>query len=92
MSHPDEAAAIDLPGGDRLALYAFSAGAADRGTIVRLNHQRRLWTASPPDNAAPDAFVSLGYEGSVVIADTWQGLRVRIDPDTGAILDSTFVK
>lgn len=92
MSCDEEAVVMDLPGGDRLVLYAFSADPSDRGTIVRLHRGRRLWTANPPEGAAPDAFVSLDHDASALVADTWQGLRVRIDPDTGAILDSAFVK
>lgn len=93
MSRADEAVVIDLPSGDQLVLYAFSANAADRGTIVRLRpNRRRRWTAKPPESDAPDAFVSLAYDATGVMADTWQGLRVRLDLDTGAILDSAFVK
>ncbi|CAL1692183.1 hypothetical protein MMB232_02342 [Brevundimonas subvibrioides] len=93
MSRPEEAVVIDLPGGDQLVLYAFAANAADRGTIVRRQpDRRRRWTAKPPGTDGPDAYVSLDHDASGVFADTWQGLRVRLDPDTGAILASTFVK
>lgn len=93
MSRPDETVVIGLPGGDQLVLYAFSANAADRGTIVRLHpNRRRRWTVKPPGTDGPDAFVSLDHDATGVIADTWQGLRVRIDVDTGAILESGFVK
>lgn len=92
MNRAHEAAAFDLPGGDRLVLYGFSACQTDRGTIVRLRRDRRLWTARPPQSDAADAFISLEHDATGVIADTWQGLRVCIDPDTGAVLNAAFVK
>jgi len=93
MSRSDEAAVIDLPDGDQLVLYAFSADESDRGTIVRLQHtRRRRWKARPPAGDAPDAFVSMTYAKGDLTADTWQGLCLQIDPVTGAILSSTIIK
>ena len=93
MSRADEAASIDLPGADQLVLYGFSAPEDVRGAIVRLHPtQRRRWTARPPAGDAPDAFVSMTLQAGAIVADTWQGQRVHIDMETGAILGSAFVK
>jgi len=93
MSRADEAVVIDLPSGDQLVLYVFSANKTDRGTIVRLHPNRRCrWTAKPPQSDALDAFLSLDHDATGVMADTWQGVRVRLDLDTGAILEIAFVK
>jgi len=93
MSRADEAASIDLPDGDQFVLFTFSAPQDVRGAIVRLHHsRRRRWKTHPPTSDAPDAFVSMSYQSNRLVADTWQGLRVHIDPDTGAILQAAFVK
>ena len=36
MSRTDEAVVIDLPSGDQLVLYAFSANATDRGLLAHV--------------------------------------------------------
>lgn len=89
----DIAASIDLPDGDRLVLLSLSAGPRRRGTIARLSATgRRRWIAHAPAGVAEDAFVSLSLEGEAARADTFQGLRLRIDLRTGAVSDARFVK
>jgi len=52
-----------------------------------------IWRGELPDTSATDSFVSLelDVEGDV-IAGTWSGYRVRLDPDTGRCLDKEFTK
>jgi hypothetical protein len=58
----------------------------------RLPDGRRLWIVRPPESDGQDAFVSMDLLDDALIADTWQGLRTRIDLETGAIRGSAFVK
>lgn len=84
---------IDLPDGDRLILHGLTAPEAERGAIVRLHSTgRRRWIAHPPKGEGQDAFVAMRVEGDVVIADTFQGLSLRLDLKTGVVLGGAFVK
>lgn len=84
---------IDLADGDRLILHALSAPEGDRGAIVRLHATgRRRWTAHPPRGEAQDAFVAMRLDDGVLIADSFQGLRMRIDLGTGAVRPDAFLK
>jgi hypothetical protein len=54
-----------------------------------------IWTATLPDLYAPgrpDCYVSVRWEDDTLDANTWSGHRVRLDPATGAIVATTFVK
>lgn len=84
---------IDLPDGDRLILHGLTAPEAERGAIVRLHSTgRRRWIAHPPEGAGQDAFVAMRVEGGQVLADSFQGLNLRLDLKTGAVLGGAFVK
>lgn len=83
---------IALEDGGRLVLHGLSA--KDAGcAIMRLHRSgRRLWVARPDDGAAQDAFVAMALSGDEVRADTFQGVCLRLDLDTGEVLERTFVK
>jgi hypothetical protein len=84
---------IDLSNGDRLILHGLTAPEAERGAIVRLHSTgRRRWIARPPKSEGQDAFVAMRVEDDVVVADSFQGLSLRIDLKTGAALGGAFVK
>lgn len=84
---------IDLPAGDRLILHGLSAPVGERGAIERVVATGRgLWITHPPQGDAQDAFVAMRLEDGVLIADSFQGLRMRIDLDTGAVRPDTFLK
>lgn len=84
---------IDLPDGDCLILYGLSASAAERGSIVRLHSTgRRRWTAHPLQGEAQDAFVAMQLGDGALIADSFQGVRMRIDLDSGAVEASAVLK
>ncbi len=84
---------IELPDGDRLVLHGLSAPEDERGAVVRLHSTgRRRWIAHPPKGDAQDAFVAMRLEDGVLIADSFQGLRMRIDLGTGAVRPDTFLK
>lgn len=84
---------IELPGGDRLILHGLSAPEAERGAVVRLHSTgRRRWIAHPPKGDGQDAFVAMRLVDGVLLADSFQGLRFRIDLDTGAVRANAFLK
>lgn len=84
---------ILLPDGDRLILHGLGAAPAERGAVVRLHETgRRRWIARPPEGQAQDAFVALRLEDGLLLADSFQGLRFRIDLTTGAVAADAFVK
>lgn len=84
---------IDLSDGDRLILHGLSAPEGERGAIVRLHSTGRpRWIAHPPKGEGQDAFVALRVEGDAVVADSFQGLSLRLDLKTGAVLGGAFVK
>ncbi len=84
---------IDLPDGGRLVLHDFTAADAERGAIVRLDSAgRRLWIACPPKGEGQDAFVALRIECDEVVADSFQGLSLRLDLKTGTVRGGAFVK
>ena len=84
---------IDLPGGDRLMLHGLSAPEAERGSIVRLHPTgRRRWMAHPPKGEAQDAFVAMRLEDGALMADSFQGVRMRIDLDTGVVRPDAVLK
>lgn len=84
---------LDLPGGDRLILHALSAPAGERGAIERVTATgRRVWITHPPRGDAQDAFVTMRIADPDIVAGTFQGLRIRIDPDTGQAIADAFLK
>jgi hypothetical protein len=50
------------------------------------------WRAELPPGTGDDAFVNVRWEDKELMANTWSGHRVRIDPDSGRILGSAFTK
>jgi hypothetical protein len=49
-----------------------------------------LWAADPP--SVNDRWVSIERTPEGVIANSWNGLRVILDPETGRALSSSFTK
>ena len=84
---------IDLPGGDRLILHSLSAPETERGAIERVAVTgRRVWIIHPPKSDAQDAFITMRIAVPDVVAETFQGLRLRIDPATGQAVIDAFLK
>ena len=84
---------ILLPDGDRVILHGLSAPTGERGAIVRLHSSGRLrWIARPPEGEGQDAFVAVRLENGGLSADSFQGVRFRIDLMTGAVQADAFVK
>lgn len=84
---------IDLPDGDRLVLHGLTAPQGERGAIERRHATGgRRWIAHPPVGEGQDAFVSMRLEDGAVVAESFQGLGLRLDLASGAVLDGRFVK
>lgn len=84
---------ILLSDGDRLVLHGLNAPEGERGAIVRLRESgRRRWIARPPAGPGQDTFVAMRLEDGALLADSFQGLRYRLDLKTGAITAEAFVK
>jgi hypothetical protein len=60
--------------------------------IIRRDEQGKiLWDVEPLPEAE-DCFVKVWWEGEFLLANSWSGYLVTIDPETGIWLDSVFVK
>ncbi len=47
-----------------------------------------IWTAQLPQTK--DSFVDFDWEDNILFANSWSGFRVRIDLETGRIMNRTF--
>ena len=89
----DITASIDMPDGDRLVLFSLSAPGHMRGSIARLRSSGDCrWIAHAPGGSVADGFVAIALKPDGVRADTFQGMRLRLDPETGAVLEQAFLK
>lgn len=95
---PDGMRVLDLrvasDGCSAIALLDPPAGAGRVRNLVRITSSGDVaWRGELPEDGPTDAFVSLdvGIEG-VVLAATWTGYRVRLDPVTGRLLAQEFTK
>jgi hypothetical protein len=50
------------------------------------------WRAPLPDTAGNDAYVEFRWDGDDLLANTWSGYLIRIDPMTGSLKDRVYVK
>jgi hypothetical protein len=90
---------LDIAGSpDKIALVNPDLGPMDRPfrNLLRRDPQNRVvWIAELPDPLATeqyDTYVAIAWDGGEITANSWSGYFVRIDPDTGKILDGEFVK
>jgi hypothetical protein len=51
---------------------------------------RQRWLAELP--AEPDVFLDVQRDGDALMAHTWSGFRMRVDPATGKTRSQEFVK
>jgi hypothetical protein len=50
------------------------------------------WRAALPTTAGSDAYVRVSWDEGRLLANSWSGYQVVVDPDTGRITSSTFTK
>jgi hypothetical protein len=51
-----------------------------------------MWQAELPDRQGNDAYVAVRWAGAQLLANTWSTYLVRLDVESGRILESTFTK
>ena len=86
---------IALPNRDRILLLAFVyGGPKTQQNLIKVDGSGLvLWRADPPDASAGDSWVSIDDTGDGnLMANSWSGWRVRIDPETGLVTSKQFVK
>lgn len=81
-------------GRSAFVLLETPAGAGRVRNLVRITaHAKIVWRGELPEVDPTDAFVSLATDADgAVLASTWSGYRVRLDPDTGCLLGQVFTK
>jgi hypothetical protein len=95
---PDGMPVLDLrvasDGRSAIALLEPPAGGGRvRNLVGVLASGEVAWRGELPEVGGTDAFVALdiGMDG-VILAATWMGYRVRLDPVTGRLLGQEFTK
>lgn len=85
---------IALDGCSAIALLDPPVGGGRVRNLVRITSAAEVvWRGELPQAGSTDAFVSLDTDiDGVVLASTWTGCRVRIDPATGGLLSQEFTK
>jgi len=85
---------ISLGGGDRVMIEPWDAVSPNRlENLVRIDGDGAIrWRARLPENSGPDCFVAIGRMGDMLVATTWTGYRVELNPDNGEHMRMTFVK
>jgi hypothetical protein len=62
------------------------------GNVLRISaHGKVVWQAEPPSAETSKSFTSAKWENGKLVAHTWNFV-CELDPETGAILNSTFTK
>lgn len=51
-----------------------------------------LWRAPMPSSRNDDCYTAIGYDADALVANSWSGYRVRIDPNSGRLLESSLTK
>lgn len=51
-----------------------------------------LWKAELPDSTGGDVYLDVNFQGDLLVAHSWSGFKVVIDPESGRILSKEFTK
>ena len=79
--------------GGVIVLLDRMAGPKSFANLLRVQTDRAIaWQANPPDHSGSDAFVEFRWDGDELIANSWSGYLLRLDPITGAVRSQVFVK
>lgn len=83
---PDRGAAV--------ALLDVPPGIGRRSNLLGISADGGIrWRGELPQGNATDSFIDFDIESNgVVVASTWSGYRVRLDPDDGQIIEQEFTK
>jgi hypothetical protein len=78
---------------DMIVLLDYMAGPKNFANLIRLAPDGRVvWRLAPPEGPTNDAYVDLRWRGDELVANSWSGYLVRIDPASGRMTSSEFVK
>ena len=78
---------------DVVALVATGAGRSDVRNIVRVRADgSTAWTAEVPRPGQGDFYGSVRWRGGRLVATSFSGYTVEIDPETGRLLAEKFTK
>ena len=90
---------IEIPAStDRIVLVSPDLGDPNKpfpNLVRRTQEDKVVWTAelpTPLGGERPDAYVSVRWENSKLLANSFYGHRVAIDPDSGKITAQEFTK
>jgi hypothetical protein len=73
-------------------LTSTDIGPTNAATLYRLRPDRSVaWTAATPEDGH-DSYVDVRWNRSELVANSWSGWFVVLDPSTGAILRREFAK
>lgn len=76
-----------------IVLLDYMAGPKNFANLLRVRADGTVaWQASPPDESGNDAFVEFRWDGDELVANSWSGFRLRLDPATGVVRGQAFVK
>ena len=80
--------------GDRAVVEPCESGVTYRvENLVRVDGTGTIrWRAHLPENTGPDCFVAVAFDDGLLIATTWSGFRVELDPVSGQHRRTAFVK
>jgi outer membrane protein assembly factor BamB len=86
---------LAFPSGDRaIVLLDYSSmptGPAQNLICIGENGEV-LWRSPLPTESPTDAFTAVRFVDDRIIANSWSGFRSVVDPQTGELIERTFVK
>ncbi len=85
---------LDSDGSSAFVLLDAPIGGGRVSNLVRISSAAEImWRGELPEAEPTDAFVSLQIDvDGAVLASTWSGYRVRLDPASGQLLSEVFTK
>lgn len=82
---------LSLPNStDRLVLVPTGDGYCKVMVLERADGSE-MWSAYPPEGDQ-DAWVAVRLDGDAVLANSWSGWLIRLDPESGRQLERHFTK
>jgi hypothetical protein len=84
---------VALPNGCKALLYdmPISGARVVNNVACEAPDGSLLWTASPGE-FGPDEFIGLRFDGAMLVANTWSGFSVWLDPESGSESRRVFTK
>ena len=84
---------LSLPDGGRAIIYDWMDGPRPNRNLVCVELDGNVrWVAELPTTDTADCFTGVKRDGVLLLANTWSGYAVWIDPVTGKTLRCQFTK